>query len=65
MFLKRNKVDFKGGQCPLPFAGLGEHGNSIRAGQGVEESSADSVLSCFTQASSGFPLPFFCRHDMC
>lgn len=54
MLLQRNKVHFKGGQCALPFLGLGEHGNRIRAGQGVEESSADLVRCCFTQASSGF-----------
>lgn len=67
VFLKRNKVCFKGGQCPLPFAGLGEHDNRIRAGQGVEECSADWGLCHFTrkQVSSVFPfLFFFCSHDL-
>lgn len=59
VLLKRNKVRFKGRQRPLPFVGVGEHGSSIRAGQGVEESSADLVLCCFTQASGGFPFLFF------
>lgn len=55
MFLKKNRVCFKGGQCLIPFVGLGGHIDRTRAGHGVEELSADSVLSCFTWASIVFP----------
>lgn len=64
VFLRRNMVCFRGGRCPLPFAGLGEHADRIRAGQGVEEWSAEWGLCCFTQARSGFPFYFFGGHDL-
>lgn len=51
MFLKRIKVCFKGGQCLIPFVGLGEHVDRTRAKHGVEEFSTDSELCFCTQAS--------------
>ena len=59
VFLERNKMHFKGGRCPLPFAGLGEDGHRIRAGQGVEECSADCGLCCFTHKQAISMFPFF------
>lgn len=62
------EVCFRDGQCPLPFEGLGEHGNRISAGQGVEECSAEvsfAVLHVNRQVAGFlFFYFFFCRHDL-